>query len=120
MALFTKSIQQPSHPNDGLRVCIMRRPGEYEDWDFWMPKLSPSHDLLNAYKYEGLSWEDLQTRFQTEVLGVQTRLLKFLTQTAQQQNVTLLCWEETADKCHRRLVAEACQRIEPNLEVSLD
>ena len=109
MALKTKSIQKKRSAKDGLRICVMRRPGEFDDWDMWIPKLSPSNELLNQYVYEGLSWEDMQRKFHTQVIKKQTRLLEWLIETAQNQDVTLLCFEETADKCHRKLIAEYCK-----------
>jgi len=118
--LKTKSIQKRKFKTDGLRICVMRRPGEYEDWDIWMPKLSPSHDLLNAYKYENLSWPNLTKRFTKEVLNKQKHLIKWLAQLALHQDVTLLCWEEKADHCHRKLIVEACCKLEPKLKISLN
>lgn len=118
--LKTKSIQSKMLKNDGLRICVMRRPGEYENWDMWIPKLSPSHELLNAYKYEGLSWDEMTRRFSKEVLKKQKRLIEWLAKLALKQEVTLLCWEEIADKCHRKLLAEACQKAEPKLLVKLE
>jgi len=119
MALFTKSIQATPSEQDGLRICIMRRPGENEDWDLWVPKLSPSHELLNAYKYEGLTWQDFQPRFQKEVIEAQSDLLKLVVEIAQTRNVTLLCWEETPDQCHRSLIAQECQKLDPELSVTI-
>lgn len=117
--LKTKSIQSRALKSDGLRICIMRRPGEYENWDIWMPKLSPSHELLNAYKHENLSWDKMIKRFSKEVLKKQKRLIVWLSQLALEQTVTLLCWEETAERCHRKLIAEACQKEQKQLKIIL-
>lgn len=117
--LKTKSIQNRTLKSDGLRICVMRRPGEFENWDMWMPKLSPSHELLNAYKYENLSWEEMTKRFSKEVLKKQKHLIWWLAKLALKQEVTLLCWEETANRCHRKLLVEACQRLEPKLLVNV-
>ncbi|MDO9231386.1 MAG: DUF488 family protein [bacterium] len=31
--------------------------------------------------------------------------------------ITLMCIEDTADKCHRRLLAEELQRYQPHLKI---
>lgn len=118
--LKTKSIQRRKLNTDGIRICIMRRPGEYEDWDMWMPKLSPSHELLNQYKYENLSWAEMSKRFRKEVLQKQKFLIKWLSRLAMEQTVTLLCWEEAPHCCHRKLIAEACQKENKRLHVDLN
>lgn len=120
MALKTKSIQKKASKTDGLRICIMRRPGETDtDWDLWLPRLSPPTELLDAYKYGGLEWEAFCTRFKKEVIKKHKKLCVFLAELARTQDVTLLCWEETPDKCHRKLVLEECLRLAPDLETRL-
>lgn len=49
MALYTKSAQLPASEHDGIRICIMRKPGSTVQWDIWMPTLAPSLALLDAY-----------------------------------------------------------------------
>lgn len=97
----------------------MRRPGEDDDWDMWMPKLSPSHELLNKYKYENLSWNEMSRLFKKEVLQKQKFLISWIGKLAMEQTVTLLCWEETPDFCHRKLVAESCKLKNKKIEIDL-
>lgn len=40
-----------------------------------------------------------------------------LIQLSLQGNVTIMCIEDTPEKCHRRLVAEACRKLAPELEI---
>jgi len=119
MALFTKSVQEPSRPTDGIRICIMRRPGEEVEWDIWMPHLAPSSGLLNDYHAEKVNWKQFEQRFESEVLIPNNEYLRILVEIAQNRTVTILCWESTPDMCHRRLVAQACKRIAPELEVTI-
>jgi len=101
----TKSIQESKGPDDGLRVCIMRRIKPEFDFDLWLPNLSPSTELLQKYQEEGLSWEDFREQFLREIedkdkyFDLLGHLIKF-------SNVTLLCWEETSELCHRKIVGE--------------
>lgn len=73
---------------------------EYEH----QPLLAPTQELLDAYKKNGLSWQEYERRFLElmEERKVEEKLDKhsFLNLTV------LLCSEETADRCHRRLVLE--------------
>lgn len=117
MLLRTKSIQAKTELSDGLRICVMRRPGEFDNWDMWIPKLAPSTELLNAYKYEDLPWEQLVERYTKEVLNTQEELLGKLVALLESGTVTLLCWEETADFCHRKLLADACKLLVPDLQI---
>ena len=34
-----------------------------------------------------------------------------------ERDITLLCSEENADRCHRRLLAKECKKYEPKLKV---
>ena len=72
------------------------------------PILSPSQDVLDAYKKKTISWEQYEDRFlaqlaQREVeIKLDPRLFDVPT--------VLLCSEPTAEHCHRRLVAEYLAR----------
>lgn len=117
--LQTKSIQKRKLKNDGIRICIMRRPGENQDWDLWMPKLAPSHELLNKYKYENLSWIDFSKSFKKEVVRKQKKLIMWLCEASRDRNVTLLCWEEDPSNCHRKIIAESCKKMDEKIEVKI-
>jgi len=117
MPLYTKSVQAMKRKSDGVRICIMRRPGQETDWDIWMPRLSPSHKLLTEYHQNQMSWDEYCRRFRDEVLDKENEQLQILVDISRGHKVTLLCWEELPAQCHRRLVAEECKKIDPNLEV---
>lgn len=119
MALLTKSAQAPKASEDGVRICIMRRPGADLEWDIWMPTLAPSHELLNSYHEGKTSWLEYEERFENEVLRPNQEYIKIVCELAKKRDITLLCWEDTPDQCHRRLVVEACQKVDPELEVRL-
>lgn len=119
MTLFTKSIQAKKSKNDGIRVCIMRRPNKEAKFDIWAPILAPSNKLLNDIQKRKIDWHQYVFRFKKEVLEKQRNFLEILSEIALKYNVTILCWEKTAKKCHRQLVAEECKKINPNLKVIL-
>ena len=120
MALFTKSIQKKPNKKDGIRICIMRRPDfDTAQFDLWMPVLSPSHQLLTDIHKKIIDKPEYNRRFHNEVIIGQAKFIKLLTEIALKQDVTILCWEETSEKCHRKLVAEECKKINPKLLISL-
>lgn len=119
MGLYTKSAQFAATVDDGIRICIMRRPDSALDWDIWMPHLAPSDELLTAYHQQKISWDEFCVQFKINVLEGKSEYLDILIDMAKKRKITLLCWEETPDKCHRRLIAQACAQRSPSLNVSI-
>ena len=119
MSLRSKSVQLPKEKKDGIRVCIMRRPDKEVEFDIWMPTLAPSHSLLDDYHAGKLSWEEFVQRYTREVIKKEKKYFKLLANMARQETITILCWEIEPQKCHRRLVAENCQKIDPTLRVTV-
>ena len=79
-------------------VCGM----EYEH----APDLAPTQELLKAYRDGQMSWEDYEGRF---LALMAERRIEDLPIRDVMDNACLLCSEETAERCHRRLVAEYLQ-----------
>lgn len=121
MRLYTKSIQKMKSKKDGIRICIMRRPGKFNDqhFDIWMPVLAPSHKLLDNIHKGNINWKQYVKRFEKQVLKKQKKYINFICNWAQKTDITLLCWEKSPKKCHRRLVAEECKKINPKLKVKI-
>jgi uncharacterized protein YeaO (DUF488 family) len=128
--LKTKSIQSPREPNDGLRISIMSRHAmddgvtsdpriTVESYDAWCPQLAPLSKLIGDYRKRGLSSEVFERRFISQIASspLAQRWLKILVNYAHTSNVTLLYIEDGPERCHRRLIAEACLKIDPRLEV---
>tara|TARA_Y100000034_G_scaffold136858_1_gene216438 strand:- start:4813 stop:5124 length:312 start_codon:yes stop_codon:yes gene_type:complete len=98
MTLYTKSIEQPKEENDGYRICIMRNPSKYQGkYDHWMPELSPEQELREKVKH-GLNWEEFKPEFE-RYLQSQVDSLDYVAQKSKTRNVTLLCVENTPDRC---------------------
>lgn len=117
--LKTKSIQKKASKDDGIRICIMRRPDILDNFNIWMPELAPSHQLLTDYHKGIVDWQKFVTIFNRDVLQKKHTYISILIDIALKHTVTILCWEETPDKCHRRLVAEECKKINPKLEIKI-
>ncbi len=117
MTLHTASVARKRQKNDGIRISIMRFNRHYYEYDMWINSLAPSRELLFAYKEGKINWGQYETRFRKEVLEKNKDVIKGLGHMASNLEVTLLCWEDSPEYCHRRLVAEECKKYYPNLEV---
>lgn len=128
MALYTKCILHEPEPEDGLRVSVMSRhtldDGVTPDWrirdyDIHVPSLGPSPRLIGSYKRKKIEWNEFARRYLEEIrMPKKHASVKTLARAASEYNITILCVEETADRCHRRLLAEECLRLMPGLMIA--
>lgn len=79
-----------------------------------LPQLAPTGEMLDAYRKEHKSWEVYEREFLA--LMEERRLAKTDIQSAVDNSV-LLCSEDTAEHCHRRLVVEHLQRHWDGVEI---
>lgn len=131
MTLFTKPILSPSLESGGLRISVMSRhtlndgitphPGIKPDmYDEWLPEVAPSADLLGDYYKRGLGWDEFTERYIEQLSkDKRKRIIEKLASRALSQDITIMCIEETPEYCHRRLLAEECKRIEPDLKIEI-
>lgn len=119
MSLKTKSIQEKRAKQDGIRICIMRRIKPEFDFDIWLPALSPSTELLKDYHDKKINWDEYEILFTKEVLETQKEFIEIIGELCKNHTISLLCWEETPEKCHRRLVAERINELFPEVKLSL-
>ena len=88
-----------------------------------IPEFAPSEELLREYqsrvgktKKNDAAWAYYSERFRCEVLSEQ--IIERFQKAANDFNVIcLLCSEETADRCHRRLLVEHFKRHLPSLQI---
>jgi uncharacterized protein (DUF488 family) len=67
------------------------------------PDLAPTKDILDAYKKKEINWEEYEIRYR-ELL--RARKAEILVSPEEVNHCCLLCSEPSAEKCHRRLLAE--------------
>jgi len=139
--LNTRCILTPREDRYEYRLSVMSRhtlpngidpdPRITKDlWDRHADHLAPPSPLVRDY-YRDLAkaqheedrlraWLKLESDYcdYLENLDVR-REIERVTEIALRRSVTLLCIEEQPHRCHRRLLAEACQALMPGLEVSL-
>jgi len=69
----------------------------------YRPDFAPSKELLSGYKDKSISWEEYEIAYK-EILTKRNLIGKIDWDIF--ENSVLLCSEPTADRCHRRLLAE--------------
>ena len=101
---------------------------KYPDFKFFLKRIcnvqyshdilfAPTKQLLDDYKKEIISWSAYEKQFKNLISERHieitfTRIIK-----NNFDNICLLCSEVTAEKCHRRLVAEYLQEKIPNIKI---
>lgn len=66
---------------------------------------APVKDFLDAYKKKNISWDEYEKMYINLILK-RADYKNFYNKYKEFQNICLLCSEPTADRCHRRLMAE--------------
>lgn len=111
--IYSKSILKRKSKKDGLRVCVMRRIKPEYKFDIWIPRLAPSEKLLNDYVIlKKIKWETFNKKFDKQVIANNKLLITILILISKFKKITLLCFEEVDDYCHRSLIIKECKRLE--------
>ncbi len=87
----------------------MRRVKPEFDFDLWLPHLSPSTELLQKYQEENLSWEEFKEEFLKETKDKE-KYYSLIEHLLTFSDVSILCWEETSEACHRKIVGEILEK----------
>jgi uncharacterized protein YeaO (DUF488 family) len=131
--LYTKCILALKSPKDGTRISVMSRHKHQEGiedgipsdkeitpefYNEWTTRLAPPEKLVGDYYRRGLEWEMFERRYFHHLRFPEIApRVRELAVRALREDITLLCVEEGATHCHRRLLAEECQRYEPDLKI---
>lgn len=127
--VFTKSILKPKG-QDGIRISVMSRhtlsDGQTPDtriipgttYDEWHREFAPPAELVGAYYRGFLCWAAFVGKYLEYLRSEKMRpQVEALAKRCTEETITLMCIEKTADKCHRRLLAEELQRYQPDLKI---
>ncbi len=70
------------------------------------PMLAPSEEILSAYRKKEIDWAEYERRFEALMneRKIDVHIIRNYAD-ANERTYCLLCSEDTADYCHRRLVA---------------
>lgn len=77
-------------------------------------KFAPSKELLGAYRKKEISWEEYAEEY---ISLLDERDIKDGINLESLNECCLLCSEHTAEKCHRRLLAEYLQELNSDIEI---
>ena len=104
----SKCLFAPVEESDGTRIVVSGGCFSGVYFDEHYPELAPSKKLLYDYKHHGLSWEEYEVQFFQLIQGHRAR--RKIRELAERSNngetITLLCFEKTDEKCHRRLLKD--------------
>lgn len=68
-------------------------------------KYAPTKDILDDYKKKKISWQEYETKY-NNLIKIRHVEQQFLKDSNGYNNICLLCSENTAQYCHRRLLAQ--------------
>lgn len=81
---------------------------------YYRPEYAPTKALLDGYKNKSIDWKEYQ-RLYNEIIKKREILKNVEWETF--SNAVLLCSESTAEKCHRRLLAEILAKENSNIQI---
>ncbi len=87
-------------------------------FDEWRTEFAPPLKLIGDYYLRNLPWKEFEERYVNYLRSIYNKV-KLFGREALEKDITLLCIEETPERCHRKLLAEARKQIYPDLEVLL-
>ena len=106
-----KRVYDPPDPEDGRRVLVTRywpRGVHKSATDEYHSTLAPSRELIAQYRKGGMSWKKFSQRYRQELSGGQLQSeLRRLADFARFRVLTLLCFCEEEQGCHRTLLRQA-------------
>lgn len=118
MAIRIVRLGSPREKEEGLRLGTVRRPprgvpkSEFAGRDFydvWLPNLSPSEDLFKEGRKaeDDRSWTAFKRKFRGEMKKPEaSRVLDLLAALSHQTNMSLGCYCENENHCHRSVLRE--------------
>lgn len=118
MSIFIVRLGTPRRRGEGLRLGTVRRPprgvpksdfARLDYYDVWFPNLSPSAELVQeALKAtEERAWASFKRKFRREMSQPdRSRELDVLAALSHQTNLSLGCYCEGENSCHRSVLRD--------------
>lgn len=118
MALRIVRLGSPRAAREGTRIGTVRRPPRgvpKPDWakrdffDVWLPELAPSEALLKLAKSadSDADWKKFARRYRSEMGKPEPQhLLQLLSVLSHTTELSVGCYCEREDRCHRSLLRE--------------
>ena len=118
MGIRIVRLGSPRAPGEGLRLGTVRRPprgvrkedfASKDFFDVWFPNLSPSAELVKEAQSasDQRSWSAFKKKFRAEMSRPDPgKELDLLAALSHQTNLSLGCYCENEEKCHRSVLRE--------------
>ena len=118
MAITIVRLGSARGRDEGLRVGTVRRPprgvpkAEFASRDFydvWLPQLAPSEALLSEARQasDEKSWKAFERKYRAEMKEPDAaRLLDLLVALSHRTNLSVGCYCEHEDHCHRSILRQ--------------
>jgi uncharacterized protein YeaO (DUF488 family) len=118
MSIFIVRLGTPRKRGEGLRVGTVRRPprgvrksdfARLDYYDVWFPNLSPSPDLVHEalHAADERAWAAFKRKFRRQMSAPdRSRELDVLAALSHQTNLSLGCYCEHENRCHRSVLRE--------------
>lgn len=102
--------------NDGVMPDIRITSDLYDEY---MPELAPPAKLMGDFYKRGLSWERFAEEYESYIRTIGGIVLQ-LANRSLESDITILCIETYPEFCHRRLLAERCKILIPELKIKIE
>ena len=79
-------------------------------------EFAPTKEILSDYQKKVISWKEYENQFDM-LLELRGDYSKFTDRFHEYNRICLLCSEPTAEKCHRRLIAEKIKSENNDVEI---
>jgi uncharacterized protein YeaO (DUF488 family) len=111
-------LGSPRTPDEGLRLGTVRRPprgipkekfAQLDFYDVWLPVLSPSQALVTMAQRskDQRTWQAFSRRFRAEMRRPDAaRILDLLAALSHQTNLSVGCYCEGEQRCHRSILRD--------------
>lgn len=80
--------------------------------DAWMKELGTPKELIKKWKAGKIEWPEFAKEYRRSLKGKE-RELRQLREESRHMTITLLCTEKDPSRCHRSLLKEAIEGIQP-------
>jgi len=116
VAIRIVRLGTPRAPGEGLRIGTVRRPprgvpkvefASRDYYDVWLPEVAPSEQLVKAAKQatDARDWSSFVKHYRIEMKRPEpSRLLDLLVALSHNTNLSIGCYCEDENRCHRSVL----------------
>ena len=119
MSVRIVRLGSPREKGEGLRIGTVRRPprgvkkadySKLDYYDTWLPELSPTQKLVSwamSEPWTPARWKTFAKKYRAEMKAPEPqRLLALLAALSRQTNISVGCYCEDGERCHRAVLRE--------------